>query len=332
MRVLILGGTKFLGRHLVEAALLKNNEVTLFNRGQTNPEIFPGVERLRGNRDGDLDALRGRTWDVAIDTSGYVPRVVRDSVKLLADAVTSYIFVSSISVYTDFSAIGMNEDAPVGAMEDETSEEVGQFYGPLKALCEQEVQSVFGKRSLVVRPGLIVGPDDPTDRFTYWVQRFAEGGEVLVPGTRNRPLQFIDVRDLAKWMIEVSEHQLTGVFNVTGPGHPLTMGEFVSTLEAIVPSAGRAQWVEEEFLIEQDVKEWSEVPLWISEKTNWPGFMAVNVDQAIQCGLEFHPLSTTILDTLLWWGQSQPYDVELKAGISRERESELLRAWKSGGT
>ena len=328
MRILILGGTEFLGRHLVDASLTNGHEVTLFNRGQTNPELYSNVEKLRGDRDGNLDALCGRSWDAVIDTSGYVPRVVRQSVELLQDAVMHYTFVSSISVYGDFSQVGMGEDAPVGTLEDETTENVAEHYGALKALCEQEVQSTFGDRALIVRPGLIVGPHDPTDRFTYWVRRFGQGGEVLVPGRRDYPIQFIDVRDLAEWIIQMVEHKTSGVFNATGPEKVLTMAEFIGILEYTIPSSGNATWVSEAFLQSQGVREWDELPLWISDKTGWPGFTTVNVKRAIAQGLTHRPLRETIRDTLRW-DQTRPQDSNLKAGLSHERELDLLRTWKA---
>jgi len=327
MQILILGGTAFLGRHLVDAALANGHQVTVFNRGQTNPNLFPDVEKLRGDRDGNLDAFRGRTWDAVIDTSGYVPRVVRQSVKLLQDYVQHYTFVSSLSVYADFSKMGIDETAPVGKLDDETSEDVSEHYGELKALCEQEVQSGFGERALVIRPGLIVGTHDPTDRFTYWTRRFAEGGEVLVPGHRDRPVQFIDVRDLAEWMITMVENRVSGVFNDNGPSKKLTMQQFVSKLENDVPSSGKTIWVTEDFLLSNGVKEWTELPLWISERTNWPGFLAVDFSKAVGQGLTFRSLRETVLDTLRW--DRTRSQNGLKAGLKRDVESELLRKWKA---
>lgn len=334
MRILILGGTEFLGRHLVDAALKNGHEVTLFNRGRTNPTLFPNVERLRGDRDGNLLALHGHSWDAVIDTSGYVPRVVRKSAELLKDAARHYTFVSSISVYAEFSEVDMDENAPTGTLEDKTNENVPEHYGALKALCEREVQSGFGERALVIRPGLIVGPHDPTDRFTYWVRRFAEGGEVLVPEPRHSPIQFIDVRDLAEWMIRCIEGNIIGVYNATGPDYNLTMGNFVEKLERVIPNSGRAQWVGEEFLLEKDVREFEEMPLWISERAHWPGFMTIDVRKAISQGLAFRPLKKTILDTLGWDQTRQPGQPSTRphgvgdVGMSRAREAQLLREWK----
>src|SRR5579872_4273010 len=223
MKLLILGGTVFLGRHIVEAALARGHEVTLFNRGQHNPDLFPEVEKLRGDRNGDLAALQGRQWDAAIDTSGFVPRVVRASAEALANAVKHYTFISSISVYADFTKLGIDESSPVAKLVDESVEEVtGETYGGLKALCEQAAEEALPGKVLIVRPGLIVGPDDQTDRFTYWPYRVAQGGEMLAPGRPAHQEQFIDVRDLAQWIVRMVEAGKTGVYNATGPDYVLS--------------------------------------------------------------------------------------------------------------
>ncbi len=220
MRILILGGTVFVGRHLVEAALARGHEVTLFNRGQHGPDLYPGVEKLRGDRDGGLDALRGRRWDAAIDTCGYVPRIVRASATLLANAVDHYTFISSVSVYPEAHTRHLDEDSPVGALDDESVEDVTpETYGPLKALCEQAAEGAMSGRALTIRPGLIVGPHDPTDRFTYWPRRVAQGGEVLAPGRPERPVQIIDARDLAAWTLQLVASGARGVYNATGPDY-----------------------------------------------------------------------------------------------------------------
>ena len=203
MKLLILGGTKFLGRHAVDAALAAGHEVTTFTRGQTNPELHPEIEHLHGDRDGSLDALAGRTWDGVVDTSGYVPRIVRRSAELLRDSVARYVFVSSISAYGDFSA-PITEETPVAELEDPDTEEIMESYGALKAACERVVEGVYGDRSARVRAGLIVGPFDPTDRFTYWPRRIAAGGTVLAPGDPEAPVQFVDARDLAAWLVHVA--------------------------------------------------------------------------------------------------------------------------------
>ncbi|MBM3497007.1 MAG: NAD-dependent epimerase/dehydratase family protein, partial [Armatimonadetes bacterium] len=223
VRLLVLGGTVFLGRHLVAEALARGHRVTLFHRGRHGADLFPEAERILGDRDGGLSALADESWDAVVDTSGYVPRVVGAAARMLAPAVGFYVFVSSVSVYADFSPVGMDEDAPLGQMADPSVEEItGETYGPLKALCESEVRSAFGARCAVVRPGLIVGPHDPSDRFTYWPVRCQRGGEVLAPGDPERPVQFIDAGDLAAWIVTMCVRQAGGVFNAVGPTDPTT--------------------------------------------------------------------------------------------------------------
>lgn len=344
MRLLVLGGTVFLGRHLVEEALARGHEVTLFTRGQHGSELFPEAERLRGDRDGDLEALRGRAWDAAIDTSGYVPRVVRAAAALLADAVETYAFVSSISVYRDFSRLGMDETAPAATLEDETTEEVtGETYGALKALCEGEVERALPGRTLIVRPGLIVGPHDPTGRFTYWPARIARGGEVLAPTPPERPVQIIDGRDLAAWMLTMVERRAAGVYQAAGPAEPLTMGGLLDTcVEVCRTEVGgtdaQITWVDEAFLQEHGVGPWVELPLWIpSSDESERGLDAVDCSRAIGAGLRFRPLSVTTRDTLRWdtarraAGESEAAPgsgpERMPAGLDPTREAELLQAW-----
>src|SRR5215210_2686868 len=234
MDVLIIGGTGFLGRHLVEAALGDGHRPTLFNRGLSEPGLFPEVEKIEGDRDGDLSALRGRSWDAVIDTCGYVPRVVRASAGLLADAVDHYTYISSISVYSNAIALGADEEAPVRELPDRRVEEVtGETYGGLKALCERAAEEMMPGRVLNVRPGLISGPHDPTDRFTYWPRRIAAGGEVLAPDSPERRVQFIDVRDLAAWILKMSVEQRIGTYNATGPDYELTMGQLLEECESV---------------------------------------------------------------------------------------------------
>lgn len=327
MKLLILGGTAFLGRHLVDAAQARGHEITLFNRGQRNPALFPDLEKLRGNRDGDLAALQGRRWDAVIDTCGFVPRIVRASAELLADVVDHYTFISSISVYADFRKRGMGEDAPVGTLEDETTEEVtNEAYGPLKALCEQAAERAMPGRVLNIRPGLIVGPHDPTDRFTYWPHRIAQGGEVLAPGRPERQVQFIDARDLAGWTIRMVEAKQTGVYNATGPDYSLTMGQVLEECRRQGGSDARLIWVDEKRLLEAGATPWMEVPLWIPETDpDAPGFAATNCTKAFAAGLTFRPLADTVRDTLAW-DATRPADVERRAGIKPEREAHYLQA------
>ncbi len=318
MRLLVLGGTKFLGCAIVEAALDGGHEVTLFNRGQTNPELFPEVEKLRGDRDGDLGALEGREWDAVVDLSGFVPRVVRASAQLLAPAVECYVFISSVSVYADFHGAPA-EDDPLEKLAEPGSEDVLKHYGALKALCEREVDVAFTGRALLVRPGVIVGRHDPTGRFTYWPHRIARGGDVLAPGRPERQVQFIDVRDLAEWIVRAAATQTTGVFNATGPEPPATMRALLEECVRVTSAEARLVWIPEEFLLEREVGTWMELPLWVCEEDN--GLLQADVSRAVAAGLTFRPLEETIRDTL------ERAQTTSDAGLALEREQELLEAW-----
>lgn len=323
MRILILGGTVFLGRHMTEAALERGHEVTLFNRGKTNQDLFPDIEKLSGDRANDLESLKGKEWDVVIDTSGYLPGVVAESASLLKNAVDRYIFISSISVYRDFQEKYVEEDAPVGELEDESVQEVnGETYGPLKALCEKTVEEVMPGRTLSVRPGLIVGPHDPTDRFTYWVERFSRGGNVLIPGKQDRPVQWIDVRDLTEWVIRLAEHKETGIYNATGYEEEVTMGDFVEALQKSNPNANPV-WVDDPCVLKHEVQPFTELPMWIPVTDQHPhGFILASNKRAVGKGLHFRPLSETIQDTLAWYQlRSEP---QLKNGLDGEKEVSIL--------
>jgi 2'-hydroxyisoflavone reductase len=329
MRILILGGSIFLGRHLVEAAGARNHEVTLFNRGQDNPQLYPEIEKLQGDRNGDLGALQGRNWDVVIDTSGQLPGQVRASVDLLKDAVEHYTFVSSISAYADFSR-PVDESMPVAVLKDPTDEDPSpENYGAHKALCEQAANEMMPGRALIIRPGLIVGPYDPTDRFTYWPYRVAEGGEVLAPGPSFAFTQYIDARDLADWTLQMATLRQTGIYNATGPATRLTMGELLETCRRESHSDAEFTWVSEQFLSQHEVSAWSDLPLWVPPSdTNFAGFLAADCRKAIAAGLEFRPLSQTVRDTLAWEAE-RPSSHEWRAGLARAREQALLSAWHS---
>lgn len=336
MRILLIGGTRFLGRALVEAALARGHQLTIFHRGLTNPGLFSGaspqVEALFGDRDGGLGGLSGRTWEAAIDTCGYVPRIVRQSAQLLSGSVGGYAFISSMSVYADVSQPGLDETAPVGRLVDESIEEVtGETYGPLKALCEGVVERAFPGQALVIRPGLIVGPHDPTDRFTYWTQRVAEGGEVLASGRPERPIRFIDGRDLAGWIIRMVEDGKAGTFNADGPGVPQTMLDLLSTCRSVSGSSATFTWADERFLLDQAVEPWSELPLWVPElDPENTGFFAMRSDKARAAGLSYRPVAETVRDTLAWLADRPP-DWEARAGLSRTREMEILARWHKKG-
>jgi 2'-hydroxyisoflavone reductase len=325
LRLLVLGGTKFLGRAAAEAALARGHEVTLFNRGQTNPELFPEAEKLRGDRDDPktLCVLEGREWDAVIDPSGYVPRVVRASAELLGGSVGHYVFVSSGSVYAEPYVPGYDETAPTVELDDPASEEVLRDYGALKAACEEVVRELFPDAHTNVRAGLIVGPHDGSGRFTYWPLRGSLGGDVLAPGPAERFTQFIDVRDLGTWMVGACERRVSGTYNATG--EPLPLG---SALEAC--GISHPVWVDEAFLLEHEVGPWMELPLWVA--SDQEAFLQMNVAKAVAAGLSFRPVEETARDTLDWAREAgaglvteTPYGT---AGLDPVREAKLLEAWR----
>jgi 2'-hydroxyisoflavone reductase len=326
MRLLFFGGTLFLGRHLVEAALARGHDVTTFTRGITASGLFPGAEEIHGDRGGDLSALRGRDWDAVVDTCGYVPRVVRSSAQTLAGSAGHYTFVSSINAYADLDR-RVSEESRLAVLEDPSSEDVQSHYGPLKVLCEQAVAEAFGDdRTLVVRPGLIVGPHDPTGRFSYWAARIAAGGEVLAPGDPERQVQLIDARDLAAWMLDMVERRASGAFTATSPQLPMR-----EVLEAC--GDARLTWVDDEFLLERGVSEWDELPLWLVDPSV-RGMLDADVSRAVGAGLTFRPLAETARDTLHWLqssaGRPRPAlpGVQLpQSGMDPALERELLAEW-----
>jgi 2'-hydroxyisoflavone reductase len=327
VRLLVLGGTKFLGRAVAEAAQARGHDVTLFTRGKTNPWLFPEAEHLAGDRDGELAALEGRSWDAVVDTCGYVPRVVRASAELLAPAVDHYTFVSTGSVYPDDSEPGYEESAPVQTLEEPDTENVTAHYGPLKAACERVVDEAMQGRALHVRAGLIVGPHDPTGRFTYWVHRIARGGEVLAPEPRDQPVQFIDVRDLAGWMISASERRLAGTFNATGPEDRLTLEELLAAIRETTGGGAQFRWVGERFLVDRGVEPWSELPLWLAPEAHpeYAAVLTMGIGRALSEGLTFRPLEETVRGTL------ELARTTSDAGLETARERELLDAWLSSG-
>ena len=330
--ILMLGGTAFLGPQIVAAALARGHKVTLFNRGRTRPELFPDVEKLRGDRDtGDLKALEGRSWDAVVDTSANVPRWVKQVATLLGPRVRHYVYVSSISVYADTSKPGMDESAPVATTPDPTVEKItATTFGPLKALSEQAAEAALPGRVAVVRPGLIVGPEDPSDRFTYWPARVAKGGEVLAPGAPGDPVQLIDVRDLGPWLVRLIEDRTTGVFNATGPADPLTMGAMLDACKTTSKSDASFTWVDADFLEKAKVQPWSDMPVWVPSRGDTAGFARVSNARALKAGLAFRPIATTARDTLAWFrGLPEARRSKLRAGITPEREAEVLAAWRA---
>ncbi len=316
MKLLVLGGTKFLGRAVVDAALAAGAEVTLFNRGQTNPGLYPEAERLHGDLAESLDALRRRAWDAVVDLDPtQLPRHTRRRAELLADSAGHYVFVSTISVYADASK-PLDESSPVLEPPDPEPETFdADQYGGLKVGSERAVLDVFGERAAVVRPGLIAGPYDPTDRFTYWPRRLAEGGDVLAPGDPAQPVQLVDARDLGDFLIRVAGRCIAGVFNATGPAEPLTLGE---TLVRIAPGA-RLVWVDDAKLLEAGVGPWMELPLWLPGE-EYAGLLRADVSRAVAAGLAFRPLEDTARDTLAWSLEAG----EQRPTLTRERERELL--------
>jgi nucleoside-diphosphate-sugar epimerase len=328
MRILIIGGTRFLGRHLVEAALARRHEVTLFNRGQSNPGLFPQLETILGDREKDLDRLKGRSWDTVIDVAGYLPRIVRLSAETLEPNVSRYVFISSLSVYADFKNIGIDESYPLAKMPDKPTEENDpETYGARKVLCEQIVRDIYRERALIIRPGLIVGPHDPTDRFTYWPARVARGGDVLAPQKPEAMTQIIDVRDLSEFTIKLIEENAWGVYNATGPDYELTIGKLLEVSKLVSGSNANFKWASVEFLNQNKVEAWSDMPAWIPDDEEGLGFARIDISKALQAGLTFRPLEETVRDTLEW-AKTRPTDHEWRAGLTAEREAEVLAALK----
>lgn len=324
MRLLILGGTVFLGRALTDAALAGGHHVTHLNRGKSSPPDAR-VETLTGDRTADLGLLAGHEWDAVIDTSGYLPQVVKRSVDALRAASERYLFVSSISVYEGGE---YGEDAQLAAPLDPVPEVMTmETYGALKAMCEGVVRKAFGDKATIVRPGLIVGPHDPTDRFTYWPVRIARGGRVVAPGRQQRRVQFIDVRDLASWMIRLLENRKSGTFNAAGPARRITMEEFLDACRAVARTGATLEWLDDDFLARHEVAPWKELPLWVPEESDEAsGFLDVPLRRALLNGLTFRKLRETIADTLTW-NETRAANREWKAGLAADREEALLKAW-----
>ncbi|MEE8157015.1 MAG: NAD-dependent epimerase/dehydratase family protein [Gammaproteobacteria bacterium] len=327
--LLILGGTGFLGPHVVRSAIDRGHRMTLFNRDRTNTHLFPELEKLKGDRDGKLDALQGRKWDAVVDTSGYVPRLVNDSASLLSAAVDQYLFISTVSVYADFSVAGMDETAPLGTVDDPSVEEItGETYGPLKALSEKAAEIAMPGRTTVIRPGLIVGPGDKTDRFTYWPVRIARGGEVLAPGDGTTYVQVIDVRDLANWIIHCIELRAVGIFNAISPEATLTMRDMLEGCQIAAASDSELVWVDSDFLEQQQVAPWSELPAWLPPEGDYAAFGQVSTARAREAGLQTRAINNTARDTLDWWNQlPAARRSKLRAGLSPQKEQRVLRAW-----
>jgi 2'-hydroxyisoflavone reductase len=380
LKILILGGTGFLGPAVVEAAKARGHTLTLFNRGRTEKRIgiIDGVEKLYGNRDPKLHSVdgddtsplglsqiqeqikAGHTWDAVVDTSGYVPRIVKASAELLAKAANQYIFISTISVYAANDKPNSDEAAPTGTVADPAIESMGaqsENYGPLKALCEKAAEAAMPGKTLNIRPGFIVGPGDPTDRFTYWPVRVSKGGEVLAPSSENDPVQFIDVRDLAEWIIRCAESRTAGTMNATGPhsgnAAPFTIGKLLAACKATSKSDATFTWVPVDFIEKQGIVPGGDLPIWVPAEGPTAGFHRVNVDRAVKSGLTFRTAEVTCRDTLAWWPKeverrdrvgkqlvedaakagrpapNLPNPSSLRAGLSASRETSALETWKA---
>jgi len=327
MNILVLGGTVFLGRHIVNSALRNNHNVTLFNRGVTNPDLYPDVEKLKGDRNGNLDSLRKRKFDAVIDISGYLPSIVRNSVEFLKDKVEHYTYISSVSVYKSNLEKFKNENSELNIIDIESGEKINnESYGALKALCEKKVQEVYKENCLILRSGLIVGEDDPYDRFTYWVDRIKKGGTILLPDDKNGNLQFIDVKDISEWIVKMVEDLERGVYNVTGPDYKLTLENFIWKCITVIgdPNNINLEWANVYFLIgENKVLPYQDIPLW---RLN--GFNQLNhIDfkKALAKGLKIRPVEETIIDSNNFASRRKNHI--LKAGLSSVREKELLGKW-----
>ena len=322
LRILILGGTGFIGPHQVEYARSRGHTLTLFNRGRTNTGLFPNVERLVGDRNGDVTALEGREWDVVLDNSGYEPQQVKATAELLQPNTRRYLFISTQAVYADRSIVGQEETGALGITGVPKSGWDG--YGPLKALCEEVAHAALGDQLTIVRPGVVVGPGDGTDRFTYWVVRTDRGGDVMAPGDPNDPVQFIDVRDATEFMLHLLEQDIAGTFNVTGPAEVLTFGSMLDVMRDVSASDAQPTWVDQAFMDENDAS----LPLWRAPSGATEGFNRMNAGRAQAAGLTYRPLNVTVRDTLEWARTEPPQRwSKMRVGLTGEREAELLRAW-----
>ena len=341
MNILIIGGTKFLGRHLINAALENDHEVTLFNRGKFSQEAFENVEQIHGDRNFDLENLGGRSWDAVIDTCGYLPQTVKAAAEFFKDKANQYVFISSGSVYADTSKANYDESTETGKLDAKQKEKfenidpkqelngivLGESYGALKKLCEEAAEKAMPNRVLNVRAGMIVGAFDWTDRFNYWVMRVKKGGEILAPGTPSNFVQLIDARDLSEWVIKMVEENVNGIFNVTSRSFDLTFGKMLEVMKDATGSDAEFVWADDKFLTENNVAPWSEMPFYLPESDkDVRNFLTMNVGKALAKGLKFRPLQDTILDVSKW---RKDQDFEMRAGISAERETELLNKLKT---
>ncbi len=328
LNLLILGGTGFIGPHQVRAALARGHRVTLFNRGKTRPDLFPNVEQLRGDRDGSLEALKGRRWDAVIDNSGYLPAQVRATAQLLDRQVQHYLFVSSILVYRNLGQVGLTETSPVLPPAAASVRVVNEdTYAPLKVGGELALRAQIPQQHTILRASLVAGPGDDTDRFTYWPWRIQRGGVVLAPGAPDDPVQFIDARDFAEWTIQCCEARRFGTYNVTGPGQPLPFGELLAACARGTRVPVRFEWVPARTLARLGVQPWSDMPVWVPPQDGFEGFHRLDNRRVVQAGLRFRPLAETIHDTVQWFRTLSP-PRPLRAGLSPAREHAILESWR----
>ena len=329
MKILILGGTGFIGPHMVREALRRGHEVSLFNRGRTNSELFPDLQLFKGDRNNGLQSLEGGKWDVVVDNSGYVPRHVEDSARLLSSVVSHYLYVSTLSVYA-LSPRPITEESPVATMEDETVEEVtGETYGPMKALCERRVTAEFGAdRTIILRPTYICGPGDRTDRYTYWPARTLRGGEMLWPGTPEDDIQIIDVRDFANFTVDCLEQKILGTFNTVTPAGSFKMGDLLEDSLAVTDADMTPVWVDVDFISENKIAEGGGLPIWEDPDGEYAALSQVDGSRAVAAGLKNRPTRETARDTISWW-KTLPSDRtdKIRAGLSADKEAEFLRLW-----
>jgi len=325
MKILIIGGTIFLGRHIVNSALSRNHEVVLFNRGKHNPDLFSDLEKIKGDREGDLSELKGMKFDAVIDTCGYLPKVVNKSASFLRDSAGYYTFISSVSVYKNAYEIGLNEKSAVEKVKDgKTDVFTIENYGALKALCENEVLEIFGNDCSIVRSGLIVGDGDFSDRFTYWVERISRGGKIIFPVSKINNVQFIDVKDLADWVIKMTEEKINGVYNSTGPLETLTLGELIDECIKFTGSQAELVKIDENFLLKENVSPFLDLTLWLPEES--AGINNVDISKAKSAGMKIRPLQITLEDTMNYHN-SRGKDFKLRTGLSAEKENEILNKW-----
>ncbi len=328
MRILIIGGTRFLGRHIVDSALRRGHQLTLFNRGNNSQVVPAGLEQIQGDRNNSQDLLKlaGRTWDAVIDPSAYFPRQVRALLEVIGPNIAHYTFISTISVYAEPLPEIIDESAPLAQTDDPEATEIGANYGALKALCEEAAEAALPDKVHAVRAGLIVGPYDPTHRFTYWPERLQRGGDVIAPGSPDQPVQVIDVRDLAEWTVSAAERGVVGRYNATGPAEPLTLGEVIAECQRQSERASQIHWLPEEWLLAHEVQPWTGLPLWL------PGeeaqrLMRVRCEAAITLGLRFRPLAETVQATIAWF-KAKPEVLQGHKALTAERETELLKLWQ----